>query len=201
MPSARTDVGLFPDSTPLHSSVRHFAPDELTTAMTDHLWKMYADVTQDFVPSLDQRDGTTAPLAPAPTPSSMGAYFRDMLGQHTLVSVDADGQPVGFLSYRPAHPVPAAVAATGRVSAERCVYVSTVAVRRELRGEGRGRAMYEALLDRHRTGDRSAWVLLRTWSTNDASMRLLAGLDFARLVQIPDERGPDVNTIYLGRRV
>lgn len=201
MPSARTSVGLSPRSTPLHSSVQHFAPDELTPAMTDHLWKLYTDVTHDFVPPLGQRDGTTAPLTPGPAPNSVAAYFQDMLGQHNLVSTDADGQPAGFLSYRPAHPVPAPVVAAGIVTVEQCVYVSTVAVRRELRGKGHGRAMYAALLERQRADDDFAWVLLRTWSTNGASMHLLAGLGFTHLARTPDERGPGIDTIYLGRRV
>jgi ribosomal protein S18 acetylase RimI-like enzyme len=77
------------------------------------------------------------------------------------------------------------------------VYVSTIAVRPDRRRAGYARRLYEALFSL--TGDPAEWVVVRTWSTNDAHVPLLRQLGFRFLLTEEDHRGVGVHTFYFGR--
>ena len=170
--------------------VTHRPAGTLTAAEADAVRALVAEVADDFVPSLARRSSTTQTDLAGGEPRGVDAYVQEMLGQDTLL-VTSDGAPVALLSYRPAmlHPL-----FTDRGP---CAYVSTIAVRPDHRRAGHAQRLYDALL--RRDVMTSAWVLLRTWSTNTGHLALLTRLGFEVLTTLADDRAPGVDTLYLGR--
>jgi len=169
-------------------------PGELTRVEQDDVWGLLKEVDREFVPPLSSRNSTTSanllPAAPAaPGPQS---YFEEVLGQLILLA-SANGEPVGFMSCIPAHHHALVV------NQSPCTYRSTLAVTASARRLGVARHLYGALLslpDRYA----SPWVATRTWSTNFGHRDLLASLGFQEVVNLPDDRGPGIDTVYYARK-
>jgi ribosomal protein S18 acetylase RimI-like enzyme len=146
-------------------------------------------VSDEFVPSLNDRNGTTdSELAGAV--GSNTRYLDDLLTQDNLLLVE-DGVLIGFLSYRARHRVDV-LPEIGE-----CLYVTTIAIRADRRRGGHARRLYETLFSL--PDALPPWVVLRTWSTNDTHLRLLASLGFELRRTLPNHRGQGLHTMYYGR--
>lgn len=174
------------------NNLAYRAAGGLTTGEKAVLHAMVEQVADEFVPSLARRTSTTQRDLASPQEGSVAAYVAEMLTQDALLVTTHEGAPAAFMSFRPAYVHPM-FAVRGP-----CVYVSTVAVMPRYRRAGYARSMYRALFSLSR--DRSRWVLLRTWGGNCGHLTLLSDLGFEILARIPDDRGPGIDTVYLGRQ-
>jgi len=158
--------------------------------LEEPLRRLLTDADEEFVPPLSARASTVqSSLGPAiARAQGIEAYLAGVLGQALLVAEAADGL-LGLLSYRPHH----VVAVHGREPIGPLAYVTTVVVTPSARGRGVARALYGALLAEVGGGA----VATRTWSHNDAHLRLLESLGFTEAIRLPDDRGPGVDTVYL----
>lgn len=182
-----------PDDRPC--AVTHRRPGSLDAAESADLHRALVTVADEFVPSLARRASTTQPdlrphSAALTASGTVDAYFAQMLTQHTLVATSPSDGLMGFASFRLDHPV----AALGDRTA---TYLSTIAVLPTARRSGVARRLYAALL-RHPEVAGTA-VVLRTWSTNDAHLTLLRELGFRVVLQVRDDRGEGIDTLYLMR--
>lgn len=174
----------------------HRAPGALEAVERDVLLAALVAVADEFVPPLTVRRSTTQRDLKGHDPSrpheiGVGAYFAEMLDQHTLLVPGPRGELVAFCSFRVGleHPAMATVGP--------CTYVSTIAVLREHRRSGLARQLYAGLFALDVVRDLP--VALRTWSTNTGHLGLLAALGFEVVTRLSDDRGPGIDTVYLAR--
>lgn len=145
----------------------------------------------DFVPPLSQRtsthQGNLAPQSGAHSNDGVQAYFDEMSRQPFFLAWDGDAL-VGFLAYIPNYECPPYITLPSN-------YVTTVCVERDVRGQGIGSALYEALESRLAGQP----ITIRTWSTNASQNSLLVGRGYRALAVLPNDRGPGVDTVYYGK--
>lgn len=174
----------------IRCGIVHREPGSLTPEDARLLGRMVEAVADDFLPSLAMRTSTTQKSLSSPTAGSVDAYLTGMLAQHTLLAWANDGSLAAFLSFRLNHVDPR-FAGLGASA-----YVSTIAVMPQFRREGFARRLYAALLQLPLGPSRL--VLLRTWGSNVSHLDLLAEIGFEILARDIDNRGPGVDTVYLG---
>ena len=166
-------------------------PGTMTLPEQRALQLVVDEVSEEFVPSLTARSGTTQIALKNVTKNEPDCYFDEILMQHNLLVIEND-QLLGFLSFRASH----CDVRLPKIGI--CVYISTIAIIPAARGRGFARLLYRELFELPKT--LPAWVLLRTWSTNTGHLRLLHSLKFAILLTVPGDRGIGIDTLYLGRR-
>ena len=165
----------------------------------DALLALLTDCDDEFIPPLSSRESTVQKdLSPGETAAPQQdtervlplSYCEALLKQHFYIAVDDDRDDpeerfVGFLSYIPHHTV---ALSCGDVTG---AYVSTIIVRKDFRCLGITRRIYGTIL-----AEAGEPVFTRTWSTNHAHLHLLQSLGFQLIETIPDDRGPDIDTVY-----
>jgi ribosomal protein S18 acetylase RimI-like enzyme len=176
--------------TMIGSAIDYRRPGTLSVDEIDELRGMVRQVADDFVPSLAARSSTTQSDLNSVRAIGIDAYLTELLTQHTLLAHATDGSAAAFLSFRSnyVHPKFPELGA--------CVYVSTIAVVRAFRREGFARDLYSVLFRLDHALPRR--ILLRTWADNISHLSLLAELGFDILGRAADDRGPGVDTVYLG---
>ena len=108
--------------------------------------------------------------------------------EQKILAMLENGKLLGFVSFRENF--------TSDVVKEETlpnIYISTLVVRSEARGMGLTKKAYAYLFEslypeRH--------VFTRTWSTNNAHIRILSGFGFSELKRIPNDRGAGIDTVY-----
>jgi ribosomal protein S18 acetylase RimI-like enzyme len=175
------------------SSLALRAPGELQNTEEAAVWMLLKEVDREFIPPLSSRESTTTKnlQSTAVEAAEPRSYFKRLLGQVTLIA-SVDGNVAGFMSFIPAHH-------DLLISSQSpCSYISTIAVARSARRLGIARRLYDGILslpDRYA----SPWVVTRTWSTNSGHLNLLESLGFREIVNLPDDRGPGIDTVYYAR--
>lgn len=172
------------------SEVVHRAPGHVTPEEAKDLADLVDAVADEFVPSLRHRSSTTDQVLTGRAGGDVSGYVNEMLAQDNLLVYES-GTLVAFMSFKAKHSVPA-LSHLGEF-----IYVSTIAVRPDRRRSGYARRLYEELFSL--PGDPAEWVVVRTWSTNDAHVPLLHQLGFRLLLTQEDHRGAGVHTLYFGR--
>lgn len=165
-------------------------PGQMTPQEQRALQLLVEEVSEEFIPPLTTRSGTTQTPLTGDVDEESSCYFDEMLIQHNLLLIKSS-QLQGFLSFRTSH------RDVHLPEIGICIYISTIAILPAVRGRGFARLLYRNIFDLPET--LPAWVLLRTWSTNTGHLRLLYSLGFELLLTIPDDRGIGVDTLYLGR--
>ena len=143
----------------------------------------------DFVPPLSKRNGTTQREFSGSGISGGGieAYCDEMMKQEVLAAISGS-KLLGFVSYR-----------ENMVSREIMeeslpnIYISTLLVHPESRGMRLTARMYDYILN---TLYPERNIFTRTWSTNLAHIKILAGFDFCEMKRIDNDRGDGTDTVY-----
>jgi ribosomal protein S18 acetylase RimI-like enzyme len=167
------------------------APGKMTQLEQRSLELLVEEVSDEFFPPLTTRNSTTQAALASASGSASSSYFDELLMQHCLLLIECD-QLQGFLSFRTFH----RDARLPQIGI--CIYVSTISVRPAARGRGFARLLYQKLLGL--PGTLPTWILLRTRSTNTRHLQLLDTLGFRRLLPVPHDRDPGIDSIYLGRK-
>ncbi len=166
-------------------------PGKMTQLEQRSLELLVEEVSEDFVPPLTTRSSTTQAVLASASGSASSSYFDELLMEHCLLLIECDHLQ-GFLSFRTFH----RDARLPQIGI--CIYVSTISVRPAARGRGLARLLYHELLGLPEAFP--AWILLRTRSTNTHHLHLLDSLGFKRLLTVPHDRDPGIDSIYLGRK-
>lgn len=169
-------------------TVRRVRPGELSSGLKEDLAKILVQVDDEFEPPLSARSGTTQAGLKDLEPVEGGGYLDEMLEQDFILAFRGDSL-AGFLSFRTPH------VDTRFPEVCPCIYVSTIAVGHDHRRAGVARALYAALFALPPTLPK--WIVLRTWTTNEGHLGLLAELGFESVHTIPDDRAKGVGTVYL----
>ena len=142
----------------------------------------------EFVPPLSARSSTTQSDLTGTATSHDGVlnYFKELKKQKILVAVENE-KLVAFVSYKENY--------TNDIIDTACVpniYISTLLVAPYGRGQGLTRKMYEFLFNEYKNAN----VFTRTWSTNEAHIKILLGFGFETIKVLKNDRGNGIDTVY-----
>lgn len=153
------------------------------------IWSLLVESDNDFVPSLSSRESTTQKLFGQITSDLTPLRYFNQLKQQQFLIAKSNSEVVGFISFcsnRFLEDLPQWSGAE---------YISTIIVRKDMRGRKIAIRMYHAFFD-HCKGKR---IVTRTWSTNSAHLNILSSLGFKNILTIKDDRASGIDTVYYGR--
>lgn len=170
---------------------------ELTEEEKEQIWEILCQCDDEFYPRLSLRESSsqknlTGTGAGTARPVS---YFREMIGQDFILAYGEDRRVIGFMTFKRDY-ICEALEGFG-VS----LYVTTVCVRKELRGQGVMKALYRCMESEVPERRNCRRISTRTWSLNHAQLHELAGRGYRQLALLKDDRGPGVDTVYFGIEV
>lgn len=149
--------------------------------------EMLREADHDFVPPLSARSSSVQRDFSSPAEGDgVAAYFEELKRQR-FVGIYREGALIAFASYKENY-------TCDRIGEEDRpnIYLSTLIVRPEARGQGITTAFYRKLSEEFQ--DRK--IFTRTWSTNAAHIRVLAKYDFRPTAVLKDHRGAGIDTVY-----
>jgi len=162
------------------------------TRVAASIRQLLVEVDNEFVPPLSCRSDTTNKgFAAVSGCNGPDEYVRQTLSRPCLVAF-RDDQFAGFMALLPRHHDPYLNIG------DLCIYVVTVATRRQYRGQGVARQLYEALFGLA-PEFASPFVATRTWNTNASHIALLEKLGFQQVNRLRDDRGCGIDTLYFAR--
>ncbi len=142
----------------------------------------------EFVPPLSARSSTTQSNLKGIIKENGGVlnYFEELKKQRILVATEGD-KLVGFVSFKENF-------VNKKIGEEYLpnIYISTLLVSPEGRGKGLTRKMYEILFAEYENVN----VFTRTWSTNEAHIKILSKFGFETMLVLKNDRGNGIDTIY-----
>lgn len=158
----------------------------------DEILKMLKDGDEDFVPPLSARFSTTQKDFCIAERSIEGIlnYFEEMKKQKIMVATEEENL-LGFVSFKENY-------TNSEIKEENTpnIYISTLIVKKEARGKRLTQTMYENLFKTYEKRK----IFTRTWSTNNAHIRILSKFDFNELCRIENDRGAGIDTIYFVKK-
>ena len=196
------------------STIIYCSGKELTERQREAIWEILKGCDEEFYPPLSQRTSTSQknldsrelaqqkadakrPDAAAQPDMDAGpkAYYDEMIQQEFLLDMEGE-EMAGFMTFRRAYiyeklPDPY----------NPSLYMTTACVRKKWREHGIMSKLYTCM-EREVTARFSCpYVTTRTWSTNDAQMRMLPQRGYRKILVLPEDRGPGVDTVYFGMTV
>ena len=149
---------------------------------------LLTECDEEFVPPLSARSSTTQSDLGGGTNAGSGVlnYFNEMKKQKILVAVK-DEKLIGFVSFKENF-------VNDKIGEEQLpnIYISTLLIAESGRGKGLTRKMYEFLFKEYENAN----VFTRTWSTNEAHIKILSGFGFEILTVLENDRGYGIDTVY-----
>ena len=146
---------------------------------------------KEFIPPLSSRGSSTQQDLTGTNTISDGAkaYFEAMLNQPVVVAVEGN-RCYGFMAFKKDY-------ICQYYNKLPNLYASTCVVHPDARGQGLMGQFYEAMMDLFPHCN----IYTRTWHTNASHLKVLDRLGFSLLVQLPDHRGPGMDTVYYCKEV
>lgn len=141
----------------------------------------------DFIPPLSLRKSTTQmSFDNNDYNAGIKDYFNEMKKQKFMACIDGDVL-VSFVSYKENY-------SNQIIGNENLpnIYISTLIMRHEYRGQGITKKLYSELFDIYA----DCKVFTRTWSTNIAHIKILEWFGFKKIMCIENDRGNKIDTVY-----
>lgn len=161
----------------------------MDSALLEGVWELLCQYDSEFIPPLSVREYTNQSdlMVSSTAKQEPNRYFEMLKEQSFLIAQDRD-KVIGFMSFR-LHYVYEDL--NDRVET---IYVTTVIVDKEYRGQGITTQLYTELEEIAR--QRNQPIMTRTWSTNDSHIRVLNKIRMQEVKRIEDGRGPGLDTVY-----
>ena len=158
----------------------------------DQIFEMMKDSDKDFIPPLSARSSTTQKDLSEKEGSIEGlkSYFEEMKNQRFMVCVDKEIL-VSFVSFKENF-------TNDKIHEDELpnIYLSTLIMRPEYRGQRVTQTLYATLFDIYRDSS----IFTRTWSTNIAHIKILSKFDFETIAVLENDRGKGIDTVYFAKR-
>lgn len=118
-------------------------------------------------------------------------YFEELKTQEFISAVQiGSNKTIGFISYSTQHKF------EFLKNEHQIIYITTVIVDKEFRGNGITGNMYDCLFKHLKTQFNSKIIITRTWSTNRSHIRILFNKGFAQILTKKNHRGNSIDTLY-----
>lgn len=172
------------------------AGNELAPCERQDIWNILLACDHDFMPPLSERTSSCQKdLLQRGAGESDGPhrYFEELMKQEFVI-FESRGQVQGFLSYRLHWQ-------TELFPSRDSIYITTVCVPKELRGQGIASSLYRALEEEAADAGKTVPLAIRTWSTNRAQLSLLGKLGYRVAARLADDRGQGIDTLYFWKLV
>ena len=171
-------------------TLKHLNNDE-KQKYRDRIRALLVLCDREFVPPISTRTSTTqSDLPHKEAGDGISAYLAALMEQEIVCAFDGDTL-LGFVSYRLDHTCDEIGADT-----HPNLYVSTLIVSPESRGQGLTKIIYANLFEKYA----SRHIFTRTWSTNFVHIKILEGFGFSEHHRIKDHRGEGIDTVYFRLR-
>lgn len=158
----------------------------------DQIFEMMLASDRDFIPPLSARSSTTQKDLSSTKGSVEGlkSYFDEMKTQRFMVCLDSDIL-VSFVSFKENF-------TNDKIHNDDLpnIYLSTLIMRPEYRGQKITQTLYAALFDIYA----DASIFTRTWSTNIPHIKILSNFDFEIIDTLKNDRGEGIDTVYFAKR-
>jgi len=161
----------------------------LNSSLLEGVWNLLCCYDNDFIPPLSAREHTCqSDLTPGLTVRQEPKRYFEMLKEQAFLLVQDGDEVIGFMSFRPHY--------TNEEMGDHVetIYVTTVIVDKEYRGQGITTHLYAELEEIAK--QRNMPIMTRTWSTNDSHIRVLHKIGMREVKRIEDGRGPGIDTVY-----
>lgn len=161
----------------------------LESSLLDGVWRLLCLYDSEFLPPLSAREYTYQSnlTVNATADQEPNQYFAVLKKQSFVLALDQE-QVVGFMSFR-SHYV-----SEDLNDQMETLYVTTVIVDKEYRGQGITTQLYTELKEIAKS--RKLPIMTRTWSTNDSHIRILHNIKMQEVKRIENGRGQGVDTVY-----
>ncbi|WP_027109255.1 GNAT family N-acetyltransferase [Lacticigenium naphthae] len=167
---------------------------------SDQIKELLFCCDEEFFPSLSSRTSSTqSTLAQnegdQPNDGPL-TYFQAMIKQNFIIAVESE-ELVGFLSYIDGYQNDVF---EGHVLNDTNMYVSTICVNKDYRGQRIAHRLYDAL-EEVITSSGEGYISTRTWSTNTSHLKILEKRSFDIIETLKDHRGKGIDTSYFLKEV
>ena len=170
---------------------------QLTEEDKAQIWEILCQCDDEFYPRLSLRESSSQKdLSGSGTGTAKPVtYFEEMIRQDFILAYADTGEVAGFMTFKRNYTCEA-LEGFGE-----SLYITTVCVRKELRGQGIMTALYSCM-EHEVPGILGCRKLsTRTWSLNQAQLHALDKRGYRKLAALKDHRGPGVDTVYFGLEV
>lgn len=163
------------------------------------IWEILCQCDEEFYPPLSARNSSSQKQLKSEDGGSMMqtqkpvAYFEEMIRQDFLLAYDESERIVGFMTFKKDY-ICESLEKFGR-----SLYITTICVRSECRGQNILGMMYEYMETEVTKQCGCLRISTRTWSLNTAHMHGLARRRYEILDILKNDRGNGVDTIYFGK--
>lgn len=158
----------------------------------EQIFEMMLAGDKDFIPPLSARSSTTQKDLSSTKSNVEGlkSYFDEMKTQRFMVCLDSDIL-VSFVSFKENF-------TNDKIHNDDLpnIYLSTLIMRPEYRGQKVTQTLYETLFDIYA----DASIFTRTWSTNIPHIKILSNFDFEIIDTLKNDRGERIDTVYFAKR-
>ena len=170
---------------------------DLSGKEREAIWNILCQCDDEFYPRLSLRESSSQKdLNGGGTGTALPVtYFSEMIEQDFILAYGEAGEVTGFMTFKRDY-ICEALEDFG-VS----LYITTVCVRRELRGRGIMKALYRCMETEVPAACGCRRLSTRTWSLNEAQLHELVQRGYRQLALLKDHRGPGVDTVYFGMEV
>lgn len=158
-------------------------------SLLEGVWELLCRYDSEFIPPLSAREHTyQSDLTIGLTAKKEPKRYFEMLKEQAFLLAQNQDKVIGFMSYRPHY-----VSEDLNEQVE-TIYVTTVIVDKEYRGQGITTRLYTELEGIAK--QRKMPIMTRTWSTNDSHIRVMNKIRMQEVKRIEDGRGPGLDTVY-----
>lgn len=161
------------------------------------IWEILVALDKEFTPPLSERISSFQKNLKKDTIDANLPYnyFEALLNQRFILSVNDHDEILGFRSFKHKHILPD-LKEIGEVN-----YFTTLCVKKGYHGMGIGTAIHDYTLNNLPSHYYHLPFASRTWSTNEASKKLLLSHGFKIVKRLENHRGKGLDTIYFVRDV
>ena len=160
----------------------------------EKVWEILCQCDREFYPPLSARNSSSQKnlshtgIIAEEQPT---VYYAEMIQQDFILAYEGE-DVVGFMTFKQKYECEALT------EFGTSLYITTVCVKKERRGHGIMKAMYQTMEQEVAKVCDCNKVSTRTWSLNDAQIHELSRRGYEKLCVLENHRGPGVDTVYFG---
>jgi len=168
--------------------------DYLSKGEKEAIWDLLCLANDEFIPPLNCRKSTTDMTFSHSKEDKPISYFHALIRQKFIL-VKHGEELWGFLSFRNKY-----ISDYLRIP-KPSNYITTIYILESFRGRGITKMLYKFLEKNLPNEFFCDYISTRTWSTNQAHIHLLDGLNYSISSRIMNHRDKNIDTLYFSKKI